>query len=394
MNLEHSEADAEFQSEVRAFLAANLPGHLQRAAKRSTTALTPKEPALEWQRILAAKGWAAPWWPPEWGGTGWTATQKFIFTAECFRAEAPELSPFGLRMLAPVLFRYGTDDQKQRYLPPILSGEHFWCQGYSEPGAGSDLASLKLRAERRSDHYLINGSKIWQTQAHEADHIFFLARTDTSVKPQAGISFLLAEINQPGISVEPIVSMSLEHEVNQVFFDDVEVAVENRVGDEGQGWECAKHLLEFERGGIMSAQFLAGKLDRLEQLVAVIKHQDPTFSANDHVTQELSRIAIDIKALEMTELGILDALTKGGNPGVQTSTVKLSKVDIEQRIQQLAVDAVGYDAVNLGKDSSFGEDVECLVPAYLNGRASSIYGGSREIQLNILAKSLLRGARP
>ena len=223
MDLEFSEEDLAFAREVQEFLRDQLPEHIRDATAATTTVFVDKEVALEWQRILVEKGWAVPNWPADWGGTNWTPTQRYIFTMECYKAGAPMLIPLGLAMLAPVLLAFGSEEQKQKYLPKMLSGEHYWCQGYSEPGSGSDLASLKLKAKRQGDHYIVNGSKLWTTHAQFADHIFCLVRTDSSGKPQQGISFLLIEMDTPGVTVEPIITIGLDHEVNQVFFDDVAI---------------------------------------------------------------------------------------------------------------------------------------------------------------------------
>ena len=300
-------------------------------------------------------------------------------------------------MLAPVLLAFGTEDQKRHYLPKILSGEHYWCQGYSEPGSGSDLASLQLRAERRDGHYLLNGSKLWTTHAHFADHIFCLVRTDTSGKPQQGISFLLVPLDLPGIEVRPIVTMGMSHEVNEVFFVDVQVPVENLVGEEGKGWSCAKYLLEFERGGGSTAALRQHDLDALSTLLAEMRSADPSFDADGHFRKRIARIGIDITALEMTELRILATLAAGGNPGAESSVLKITTVDIEQRLHELGIDLLGHRALVFTDDVSTTATVEPGVPAgaaafvgrYLNGRAASIFGGSHEVQRNIIAKSVL-----
>jgi acyl-CoA dehydrogenase len=397
MDLSFSEEELAFQADVRAFLADNLPAHVREATARTPTVFVEKDIALEWQAILVAKGWAVPNWPVEWGGTGWSAAQRYIFTRECYLAGAPLLIPMGLLMLAPVLIAFGTEEQKAHYLPKILSGEHYWCQGYSEPGSGSDLASLKLKAVREGDSYRLNGSKIWTTHAHHADHIFCLVRTDSSGRPQQGISFLLVDMSTPGVSVDPIITMAGDHEVNQVFFDDVLVPVVNRVGDEGQGWEIAKYLLEFERGGGMSAHLRQHELDQLRAMVADLRTRDPQFDPHKRIDRTMARIEIDIRALEVTELRILSALAQGGAPGAESSVLKISSVEIEQAIQALAVDALGYHALaaptvatSLAEQDVFGPDYAApVVPRYLNGRAASIFGGSAEIQRNIIAKAVL-----
>ena len=291
MNLELSAEDLAFREEVRDFLRDHLPPHLVDAARRTTTVFVDRAVALEWQGILAARGWAAPSWPVEWGGTDWTPTQRYLFALECFRAGAPRLIPLGLGMLAPVLLAFGTEAQKRHYLPKILSGEHYWCQGYSEPGSGSDLASLQLKAERRTDHYLLNGSKLWTTHAHFADHIFCLVRTDATGKPQQGISFLLVPLDLPGIEIRPIITMGMSHEVNQVFFQDVQVPLANLVGEEGKGWTCAKYLLEFERGGGSTAALRQHELDAVKHLLADMRAADSELDADRQLRKAVARIA-------------------------------------------------------------------------------------------------------
>lgn len=397
MDLSFTQEELAFQADVRSFLEQNLPEHIREATARTPTVFVEKDIALEWQAILVERGWAVPNWPVEWGGTGWSAAQRYIFTRECYLAGAPLLIPMGLLMLAPVLIAFGTEAQKSHYLPRILSGEHYWCQGYSEPGSGSDLASLKLKAVREGEYYRLNGSKIWTTHAHHADHIFCLVRTDNSGRPQQGISFLLIDMATPGVTVEPIITMAGDHEVNQVFFDDVLVPVENRVGDEGQGWEIAKYLLEFERGGGMSAHLRQHELDALKAMVAELRSRDECFDPHGRIARDIARIEIDIRALEMTELRILSALAGGGAPGAESSVLKISSVEVEQAIQQLAVEALGYHALpaplvatSLAEQAIFGPDFAApVVPRYLNGRAASIFGGSAEIQRNIIARAVL-----
>jgi acyl-CoA dehydrogenase len=397
MNLEFSAEDLAFQQQVRSFLDANLPAPIRDAVARQTGVFVDKDIAVAWQRILAAKGWAVPGWPEEWGGVRWSVTQRYIFTMECNKAGAPLLVPLGIGMLAPVLIAFGSEEQKRKYLPPMLSGEHYWCQGYSEPGSGSDLASLALKAERHDGHYLLNGSKLWTTHGHFADHIFCLVRTSSAGKPQQGISFLLVDMDTPGITVRPIITMALDHEVNQVFFDNVRVPLENLVGEEGKGWSYAKYLLEFERGGGMSAYLRLHELEQLRDIITTMRQQDGTFDADRRIRRQIARIEIDIKALEMTELRVLNTLAAGGSPGAESSILKISTVDIEQRIQQLALDAIGYHALpfaparkTVADQAIFGpRHAATVVAKYLNGRAASIFGGSHEVQRNIIAKAAL-----
>jgi acyl-CoA dehydrogenase len=304
------------------------------------------------------------------------------------------LIPLGLLMLAPVIMAFGTAEQKAEYLPKILSGEHYWCQGYSEPGAGSDLASLKLKAETDGDDYIVNGSKIWTTHAHLADHIFCLVRTDNSGKPQAGISFLLIDMDTPGVTVEPIITMAGDHEVNQVFFDNVRVPRSNRIGEENQGWSYAKYLLEFERGGGFSAHRIRHELDNLHRMMAEAKKDNPAFDASGDLERRVARVEIDLKALEITELRILSAVSGGGNPGPESSIMKVTTVRLEQAVNELAVEVLGYTGFVMnpvaGGNPVRADYTNSVVPRYLNNRAASIFGGSQEVQRNIIAKLVLQ----
>ncbi|MFC3712175.1 acyl-CoA dehydrogenase family protein [Sphingoaurantiacus capsulatus] len=390
MQLELNDADRAFQQEVRDFIAANLTPELRDAGRRMTSVFVEKQWSLAWQRILHAKGWAAPAWPVEFGGPGWTDTQRYIFDAECARAGAPHLSPMGLKMVAPVIMRYGTPEQRAYYLPRILAGEDYWCQGYSEPGAGSDLARLQMRAVSDGDDYVLNGSKIWTTHAHFANRIFCLVRTSTEGKPQQGITFVLVDMDHPGISVEPIITLAGEHEVNQVFFDDVRVPKANRLGEENDGWSVAKYLLEFERGG-GAAPGLYAALRRVRAIAAVEGVDDPDFR------RRLAEAATVIDAIAMTERRVLGALATGSNPGPISSILKIQATEATQRLDELAVEASGHYAAaqpvvpEPGRnDGSIGpEHAGIAVARYLNNRAASIYGGSNEIQRGIVAKTVL-----
>ncbi|MDG2271804.1 MAG: acyl-CoA dehydrogenase family protein [Halioglobus sp.] len=393
MNLNFNEEELEFQNEVRQFLADELPKAVTEGAANNGSVFVEKEIALQWQEILVKKGWAVPEWPVEHGGTDWSATQKYIFSKECYHAGAPMLIPLGLLMLAPVIMAFGTDEQKAEYLPKILNGEHYWCQGYSEPGSGSDLASLKLKAESDGDHYVVNGSKIWTTHAHVADHIFCLVRTDNSGKPQAGISFLLIDMASPGVVVEPIITMAGDHEVNQVFFDNVRVPMTNRIGEENQGWRYAKYLLEFERGGGFNAHRIRHELNHLYQLIEDARNCNPAFDSDGALARTVAKIEIDLKALEITELRILSSVSGGGTPGPESSIMKLSATQLEQNINELSVDVLGYQAFIMDPIADGNpvraNYVSSVVPRYLNNRAASIFGGSQEIQRNIVAKMVL-----
>lgn len=398
MNLDLTPQDAAFRDEVRAFLAAELTPALREAGRRSVSAFSEKDDNLAWQRILHRRGWAAPSWPVEHGGPGWGEMQRYIFAAELALAEAPSLSPMGLKMVGPCIMRFGTPEQKAFYLPRILSGEDYWCQGYSEPGSGSDLASLQLRAERDGEDYVLNGSKIWTTQAHFANRMFCLVRTRTEGKPQAGISFLLLEMASPGIAVKPIITLAGDHEVNQVFFDNVRVPIANRLGEENQGWTVAKYLLEFERGGGMAASLKVG-LSRLKAMALCEMDgaggkliDDPAFRRG------YAEAAVRVEAIEVTEHRVLASLASGGAPGPASSMLKTQATEMIQRLDELAVEAcgfyAGYDQIEARKPGAnipaAGPDYALLAMArYLNNRAASIYGGSNEIQRNIMAQLLL-----
>lgn len=400
MDMDFSPEDLTFQKEVRAFLDDKLNARLREGAANTPSVFTEPDITREWQAILAEKGWLATSWPVEDGGPGWTPTQKYIFEKECAIAGAPSLPILGLRLVGPVICRFGTPEQKARFLPRIISGEDYWCQGYSEPGAGSDLAAVKTRAERVGDKYVVNGSKIWTTHAHHANWIFALVRTDPSVQKQRGISFLLIPMEQPGVSVSPIVTMANDHEVNATFFDNAETPADNLIGEEGQGWTIAKFLLENERGGSCAAPALLAKLDRIERWAR--EEASGTNGAMIHdpnISQRLARLRLEAQAFEVTELRILAELAKGRPAGPQTSLVKLTSSNLRQQIDELAVDLFGYDGLQLPVTRPlYGNEApefvgsraaQLSMPAYLNGRAYTIFGGSDEVQKTIIAKQVL-----
>ena len=391
MQLGLTEEYRAFRDEVRTWLAENLPDDLRQVGQRQTSVYTHKEHNLRWQAILHEKGWAAPGWPKEYGGTGWDLTQRYIWAAETARAGAPNLSPMGLGMVAHPIMKFGTQEQKDFYLPRILSGEDYWCQGYSEPNSGSDLASLQMKAERDGDEYVLNGSKIWTTHAHFANRIFCLVRTDRSGKPQTGITFLLVDMDTPGIDVKPIEFISGDHEVNQVFFTDVRVPVENRVGEEDDGWTVAKFLLEFER----SSAYAPGLKVKLDLMAEDAK--DAGLWDEPDMRRRFAELAADLTAIETTEQRLLSEAAKGGSPGPMASMLKVLGTEAGQRMQKLAVDIAGPYAAPFQPEADQPGDNRFLVgperaalamPSYLNGRAESIYAGSNEIQRNILAKVL------
>ena len=366
---------AEFRAEVRDFLDANLTGELRDGAARATSVFVDPSVTLPWQAILHARGWAAPDWPAEHGGPGWDDMQRYIFAAECARAGAPSLAPMGLKMVAPVIMHYGTPEQKAHYLPRILSGEDYWCQGFSEPGAGSDLASLQLRAVPDGDDYVLNGSKIWTTQAHFANRMFCLVRTSSEGKPQAGISFLLLDMASPGITVKPIRTLGGDHEFNQVFFDDVRVPQANRLGAENEGWSVAKHLLTFERGG-KYAPPLIEKLDKLRRSDGL----DAVLSAR------LTREAVSLRALQALEMKAMRGA--GGSPALYASVLKVLGTEAMQRLDVLACEIEGPEGWARG-DGQTRADLAVAVPRYLNDRAASIYAGSNEIQRDLISRLVL-----
>lgn len=399
INEELSISDRDFREQVRQFLDAQLTPELKRAGRLMTSVFADFDATMRWHRALHRQGWVAPEWPQEYGGPGWGLSQRTIFMEECKLAGAPALLPMGIQMLGPMLIRYGTPAQKAHYLPRILSGEDVWCQGYSEPGAGSDLASLQTRALRDGDNYIINGSKIWTSYAQHANRIFCLVRTSTEGKPQAGISFLLMDIKTPGISVAPIVGLDGRVEQCQVFFDDVIVPVTNLVGAENQGWEVAKYLLEFERGGHNFSIDHKKLIAKIRRIAANEYTADGVLFENDSLfLQKLAAAEVDALALEHTELRIRAALATGGNPGALSSLTKVIGTELSQRLNEIAVEALGLGIVPVETQAleptfagaAIGPDYAVtILPEYLNNRASTIYGGSAEIQRNIIAKQVL-----
>jgi len=389
-----SAADEAFRQEVRAFIAENLPEDVRR--KVLSGVKVQKDDYMRWHRALAKKGWIAPNWPVEHGGCDWTATQRFIFDDEAGLAGAPRLSGFGLGMVGPVLMHFGTPEQKAEHLPKIHSGERVWCQGYSEPGSGSDLASLKTRAERKGDKYVINGSKIWTSLAHHADWIFCLVRTSNEPKKQDGISFLIFPVTTPGIEIRPIIDNSGGHHLNQTFFTDVEVPLDSLIGEEGKGWTIAKHLLEHERisGGA------CGELKTALERVRVVAETERAGSGERLFDDpDFRRLYKDAEAQLMTVenvmLKALSAHSADKGIGAVSSLIKVRRAEVQQLISELGVIAGGYysqpfsvGALNQGwNDEPIGaEYFNGLTPSYMFLRAASIYSGSNEIQRNIIAK--------
>ena len=396
MNLNFSEAEVLFREEVKSFLDSELTADLVSAAKHTSAVFTEKDVALEWQSKLVKKGWLVPSWPEEYGGTNWTETQKYIFSSECAKAGAPNLIPMGLAMIGPLLLGRGTKEQKDYYIPRIISGEDYWCQGYSEPGAGSDLASLQCRAVRQGDQYIINGTKIWTTHAHLANKIFCLVRTDNSGKKQQGITFLMLDMDQPGVKVEPILTMAQDHDFNQVVFTDAIANVKDRIGEENDGLSVAKYLLEFERSGGVGGSKSLSDIEFIRRLIdkIVLTHNDKNF-INPYLVK-VAELEIKAQAIQYTSLRILSSIREGDSPGPESSMMKTLATDLEQEISELTLDVIGYYGIPF-QDTSFGtnesaigdETFRSIAGKYQNLRATTIYGGSNEIQRNIMAKAVL-----
>jgi len=388
---------AAFRTEVRDFLTSELTDELREAAAMCPGIFLDRQYNMKWHAILYKQGWVAPAWPKEYGGPGWDLTQRNIWSEETAMAGAPSTAPMGLGMCGPMLIGHGTKEQKDYYLPRILSGEDYWCQGYSEPASGSDLASLALRAETDGDEFVLNGSKIWTTHAHEANRMFCLVRSDPTVKPQRGISFLLLEMDSPGITVEPIVFASGTHEVNQVFFDDVRVPKRNLVGKENDGWSVAKYLLEFERGGGAGMRTTAA-MRGVRELAAGTPAGPHTLADDPDFKSTMDAAEIQMLALQATDARIHSALTSGERPGPESSIMKNLGADMGQHFTELTLEAAGmYAQVHQPDARTPGSNIEPVGPAdamtaqsrYFNLRASSIAGGSNEVQKNIVAKLVL-----
>lgn len=400
MDLALSPQDEAFRDEVRRFLDENLTEDLREAGRKTAGVFAEFEAGQRWHKILAKRGWSAPSWPREYGGTGWNATQRYIFSRECTATDAPRIFAMGLRMVGPVIMKFGTPEQKAKYLPKIVSGDIVFCQGYSEPGSGSDLASLKTRAVVDGDDYVINGTKIWTTGAHVADHMFCLVRTSTEGKPQDGISFVLIDsMKAPGLSVKPIVTLAGDHEVNQVFFDNVRTPVANRIGPENAGWTVAKYLLEFERGGDAYTPNLHARLEDVRRIAREEAADGMGRLLGERgFAERLAEAEMEIQALEMIEMQVLSDLSKGKNPGTVSSQMKIRGSETLQKIDHLGVEALAWYAAPFEPEARLlGHNEPTVVPEagltalplYLNNRASTIYAGSNEIQRNIIAKAAL-----
>ena len=394
MDIHFTPEELAFRDEVRAFLENKLPQDI--ATKVRLGKHLNKGDHQRWQRVLAGQGWYATHWPEEFGGTGWNAVQKHIFEEECAAFGAPRTIPFGVNMVAPVIIKFGTPQQQAHYLPRILDGTDWWCQGYSEPGAGSDLASLKTRAVRDGDHYVVNGQKTWTTLGQHADWIFCLVRTDPEAQQQRGISFLLIDMKSPGITVRPIITLDGEHEVNEVFFDNVRVPVDNLVGRENEGWTCAKYLLTYERTGLAGIGASKAVLAHLKRVASrelcdgKPMLDDPLFRA------QVAEVEMQLMAIEMSTLRILAAAREGGVPGAESSILKVKGTEIRQAISHLLRKVLGpyalpfiEDEFELGAEPLHADYSAAPASQYFNLRKLSIFGGSNEIQKNIVSKMIL-----
>jgi len=396
MDLRFTPDEIAFRDEVRAFMRAALPAPTRR--KMVEARRLEKHDIVTWQRILNARGWAVPHWPVAWGGTGWSAVKQYIFHEELQQAPAPDPLPFGVNMVGPVIIAFGSEAQKRRHLPRIANLDDWWCQGFSEPGAGSDLASLKTMARRDGDAYIVNGQKTWTTTAQYADWIFCLVRTDPAAKKQQGISFLLIDMKTPGITVRPIQTIDGSHEVNEVFFDDVRVPVENRVGEENRGWDYAKFLLGNERTGIARIGTSKARIRRLKEIAALERVGDKPLIDDERFRMKIAAVEVELKALEMTQLRVVAAARDRNEPDPASSILKIKGSEIQQAVSELLLEAIGpyalpqetHDDGDRWNEPPIGPEwAGPLAPHYFNWRKVSIYGGSNEIQKNIIAKAIL-----
>ena len=386
--LELSSKHSEFREQVREFLASELTPEIRQATRSLTATWLERDEMLAWQRILHKQGWLAYNWPDKFGGPGWDAIQTLLFEWECARAGAPELVAMGLRYVGPVIIHFGTEAQQKRFLPGILSGEHYWAQGFSEPGAGSDLAAIKCKAVREGGNYRLNGTKIWTTQAHMANWVFCLVRTSSETRRQDGISFLLVDMSLPGVTVEPIETIGVDREVNQVFFDNVLVPGDCLVGQEGRGWQYARFLLENERGGATFAGRLRRELGHVNDIVSA----RPNAARFD---LKLADLDIRVRALEMLELRIFSARQNKRELTSAASVLKLAASELQQAISECGVEAAGLSGLEYSSERPVKADADLasiIMSRYLNLRAATIYGGSSEIQREIIAREIFSGA--
>ena len=394
MDTAFSNEDLKFQSEIREFIKTNYPQELRDSinSKRKLGKELSREDLTAWHKILGKhNGWSAPSWPKQYGGAEFTPTQKYIFEQECAKAECQYIMPFGINMVGPVIYTFGNEEQKAQHLPGILSGEVFWCQGYSEPGAGSDLANLQTRAVLSDDgtHYVVNGQKIWTTLAHIAHWMFCLTRTDNSGAKQEGITFLLIPMDDPGIEVRPIITLGGSHSVNEVYLTDVVVPVEQRVGEEGKGWTYAKGLLSHERTGLAGIQNSVLALEKAKQNARSIPLGDGTLLDQPNFRSKVGALEAELLALEFTEIRTLAQVAAGGSPGPESSILKLKGTEIQQRISELNLEAGGLFGSAWGLHSPGPSFARGATQHYLGGRATTIYGGASEVQKDVIAKNVL-----
>ena len=397
MNTDFTSEELAFQTEVREFLSSAMPADIKHKTQQGLHLA--KEDSVAWQKILYQKGWAATNWPVEHGGTGWSSTQKYIFENECAIVKAPRVVPFGLKMVAPVIYTYGNEEQKKRFLPDILQSNVWWCQGYSEPNAGSDLASLKTAAVRDGDEYVVNGTKTWTTMGQHADWIFCLVRTASAeVKNQGAISFLLIDMKTPGITLSPIYLLDGSAEVNEVHFDNVRVPAENLIGEENMGWTYAKVLLTHERTNIAGVASSKVRLAELKTKAATTSDGGPLLSDNVIWQQKVADVEIELLALEYTELRTLAAVSTGKAPGPESSILKIKGTELQQAIDELNVELAGYYGLPFVPEQYDADFDQTLIgngqetnasPRYFNNRKATIYGGSTEVQFNIISKAVL-----
>jgi len=399
MNIDLTAEELAFRDEVREFLETDYPEDIRR--KQDEAIELSRDDMIRWQKVLYRRGWFAVNWPVEYGGTGWTPVQKYIFANELAAANTPAIVPFGVKMVAPIVYTFGNDEQKQRFLPDILDSTTWWCQGYSEPGSGSDLASLKTRADRDGDHYVINGTKTWTTLGQYADWIFCLVRTSSDVaRRQEGISFILVDMKTPGVAVNPIITIEGDHEVNEVHFENVRVPVGNLVGEEGKGWTYGKVLLQHERTNIAGVANSQYRLRKLKEAAAKPMHGADPLLQDGAFRRKIAKLEIELKALEYTELRTLASVKVGQSPGPESSFLKIRGTELQQAMDALMVEAAGYYALpyvptqydlDFPEDERVGSGIETISSLrYFNNRKASIYGGSNEIQKNIVAKHVLR----
>jgi alkylation response protein AidB-like acyl-CoA dehydrogenase len=400
MDLRYTPQEESFRAEVRAFLTAELPGDIRDKVRLGRRLR--KDDMTRWQKLLYRRGWGAGMWPTRFGGCGWSVVEQHIFDEACAAAGAPPQIPFSLRMVAPVLMSFGNAAQQNHFLPRIISGEHWWCQGYSEPGSGSDLASLRTRAVREGDHYLVNGQKTWNTLGQYADWIFCLVRTGGEGRPQQGISFLLMDMKSPGVSVRPIVTMEGEHEINDIFFENVRVPIQHLVGEENKGWTYAKFLLGHERTNNAGIGNCKRGLRRLKEIATAQTANGRPLIEDGRFRDRIAQVELELMALEITNLRVLSAASESRAPGPEVSLLKIKGSEIIQRLAELQMHALGHDALPYLREALeadwvveplFGEHYAAYAPPlsgqYFNQRKTTIYAGSTEIQKNIIAKMIL-----